>query len=204
MTNPDTKKERIPEIEPDIILDYVQEDEKINIRDNVKINVLDTKPEINVPESVQNSLPDFKPDGKVDPIYQHKDGRFRKGITPNPGGRPKSEGFHKLLKKIFGENSEELVYLLLAQMTGAQIDLDQKRINEILPEHLRKYFKKAKASDVDKKLQSDNIKWLIERMQGKLLSEIKAENTIRTDEDTKWRLEITHVNHNNNIKSIDN
>lgn len=196
MTDPDNKKEKIPEIEPDIILDYVQEDEKLN--------VLDIIPEDNMQDSDQNSLPEFKPEGKIDPIHQDEKGRFKKGSNANPGGRPKSEGFHKLLKKIFGNDSEELVYILLAQISGASLDLDPKRIEEIIPEHLRKYFNKAKAGDVDKKLQSDNVKWLIERMQGKLLSEIKAENTIRTDEDTKWRLEITHVNHNNNIKSIDN
>ena len=213
MSNPDNKKDNIQDIEQDIIQDYIQDNEKdsipeINLEDNKPDSVQYSIPEINLednkPDSVQysekDSIPKFKPDGgKIDPNYQESDGKFKKGVSPNPGGRPKSEGFHKLLKKIFGEDSEELVYLLLAQMSGAQIDLDKTRIDEILPNHLKKYFKKAKSSDVDKKLQSDNVKWLIERMQGKLLSEVKSENTIKTEEDTKWKLEITHVD---NKKSI--
>lgn len=197
MSIPDNKKDNIQDIKQDSIQDYVQDNEKNNKIDSIQNSV----PEINPEDNKQDTVPEFNPaGGKIDPNYQEADGKFKKGVSPNPGGRPKSEGFHKLLKKIFGDDSEELVYLLLAQISGAQIDLDTKRIDEILPDHLKKYFKKAQASTVDKKLQSDNVKWLIERMQGKLLSEIKAENTIKTDEDTKWKLEITHVDNKKSIQ----
>ncbi len=195
MSNPDDKKDSIQNNKSDSIQDYVQDNDKYNEPDSVQDSIPEINLEDSIQESVEDSLPDYNPkDGKIDPNHQDSLGRFKKGSNANPGGRPKSEGFHKLLKKIFGEDSEELVYLLLAQMSGAQIDLDKNRIDEILPDHLKKYFKKAKSSDVDKKLQSDNVKWLIERMQGKLLSEVKSENTIKTDDDTKWKLEITHVN----------
>lgn len=190
MNTNDNEQDSIQDFEQDFEQDNMQDNKKINMQDTMSDSVQDFEQDSN-----QDSLPEFNPaGGKIDPVYQEADGRFKKGLTPNPGGRPKSEGFHKLLKELFGENSEELVYLLLAQMSGAQIDLDQNRIDKILPDHLKKYFKKAKADLVDKKLQSDNVKWLIERMQGKLLSEVKSENTIKTAEDTKWKLEITHVN----------
>jgi len=167
-----------------------------NKKDTKQDNKLDIKQD-SVSDTKKDTIPPFNGGtGKIDPNYQDAKGRFKKGVSVNPGGRPKSSGFQKLLKKVFGEDSEELVYLLLAQMQGIDVGIDDKRMAEIVPSHLKKYFKKSNKSKnpIDKKLQSDNVKWLIERMQGKVLQENKNHTTIKTNEDTKWKLEITHVN----------
>ena len=117
------------------------------------------------------------PHNRKDPKPGHNpDGTWKKGFAPNPGGKPSDKKFKALLKELFGEDGKELLYILIAQMYGVDLQntgLD-KNIKKILPE-LEKKSWRQKLDMIDKRLQSDNAKWLIDRMFGKAIQNISAE-----------------------------
>ena len=98
-----------------------------NKKDAEQDIILDTKQ-----DNMKVSVPPMdSEEGRIDPNYQNAKGQFIKGNPgPCPGGRPNDNGFQILLKKIFGKDSEELIYLMLAQIKGTDIGIDDVRMND--------------------------------------------------------------------------
>jgi hypothetical protein len=112
---------------------------------------------------------------------QEKDGRWKKGKSGNPSGRPNDAHLRKLLRDLFGEDGKELIYILIAQMYGVDINntgIDNK-INQLLPAIEKQDWRK-RLLEIDKRLQTDNAKWLLDRMFGKAIQNINAEVDVKT------------------------
>jgi len=110
-------------------------------------------------------------------ILRSPDGKFLKGTPPpNPSGRPKDSGFKARLNELVGDDSRELA-LKLTEICF----YNQKECNDRFP--------RFKPADQLKALE------LILKYKEQLPIQ-KQETTIITEEDTKWKLEVTHVDKN--------
>jgi len=123
----------------------------------------------------------------INPAIHNPDGTFKKGNQANPTGRPKRDKMITLLKELFGEDGKELIYLLISQMYG--VELDPNKIDKRLIDALPKISKKRgmEHTKVDKALMSSNAKFLWEQLFGKAMVETKTE--LSTPYDTDIRVE---------------
>ncbi len=107
-------------------------------------------------------------------VLRTPDGRFVKGtISANPSGRPKDTGFKQRLNELVGGDSREIA-LKLAEIAC----YDQKNSKDRVP--------KYKTCDILRATE------LILKYK-ELVPVVRSETTIVTPENTKWKLEITHV-----------
>lgn len=136
----------------------------------------------------------MKKDKKNSPtITEGRDelGRFKKGYCQNPTGRPNRSKMTKMLRELFGDDGKELYYILISQIYGVDIEnvgIDNK-IKDLLPESKKKNWRNR--VKIDKRLASDNAKWIIEQLFGKSIQHSFNETELSTPEDQK--IEISFI-----------
>jgi len=107
-------------------------------------------------------------------VLRSADGRFLKGTPcPNQSGRPTGKNFKSRLNELVGNDSREIA-ILLTKIAF----YDQKESKD--------RFQRFKAGDQLKALE------MILKYK-EVVPVVRTETTIKTAEDTKWKLEVTHV-----------
>lgn len=137
----------------------------------------------------------------IDPKTQNEDGTWKKGVCPNPSGRPNRANFTELLNNVFPD--DHLAFLMFSKLYGLNTNTaDCKNIIKLIDhvevkKKFRKYLNKLKVkgklgyregwSKLSEKDQIDIVKWLFEHKYGKAPQQVNTE--ISTPEDRKISIE---------------